>query len=104
MCLMDDAGFPRTRAKQLSRVRGFQTGDMVRAVVVKGTKAGTYVGRVAVRATGYFNVTTNTTTIQGIAARACRMLHHQDGYRYANGGATSSRSPEGEGSPSPTNI
>jgi 5-methylcytosine-specific restriction endonuclease McrA len=51
MCLMDDHGFPRTRAKQQSRVRGFRTGDMVRAVVPVGTKAGTLVGRVAVRST-----------------------------------------------------
>ena len=74
---------------------------MVRAVVGKGTKVGTYVGRVAVRATGYFNVTTKTSTIQGIPARACQVIHHQDGYSYAKGEATSSRSPEGEGSPSP---
>ena len=101
MCLMTEAGFPRTRAKQQSRVRGFRTGDMVRAVVVKGTKVGTYVGRIAVRATGYFNVTTKTSTLQGIPARACQVIHHQDGYSYAKGGATSSRSPAGEGSLSP---
>ncbi len=33
MCLVDEDGFPRTRAKTSSRVRGFQTGDMVRAIV-----------------------------------------------------------------------
>jgi 5-methylcytosine-specific restriction endonuclease McrA len=104
MCLMNESGFPRTRAKQQSRVRGFRTGDIVRAVVPAGTKAGTYVGRVAVRANGFFNVTTKTRTIQGIAARACRIIHHQDGFGYANGGATSSRSPEWEGSPSPGSL
>jgi 5-methylcytosine-specific restriction endonuclease McrA len=101
MCLMNNAGFPRTRAKQQSRVCGFRTGDIVRAVIPAGTKAGTYVGRVAVRATGYFNITTKTSTIQGIPARSCQVIHQQDGYSYANGGATSSRSPEGEGSASP---
>ena len=101
MCLMNGAGFPRTRAKQQSKVHGFRTGDMVRAVVPTGTKAGTYVGRVAVRATGYFNITTKASTIQGIPARTCQGIHHQDGYSYTNGGATSSRSPAGEGSPSP---
>ena len=92
MCRMDKHGFPRTRAKQQSRVRGFRTGDMVRAVVPKGTKAGTYVGRVAVRATGSFNVTTKAGTIQGIPAHACRAIHHQDGYTYTKGEATSSQS------------
>jgi hypothetical protein len=85
MCLMDKPGFPRTRAKQQSRVRGFRTGDMVRAVVPVGKKVGTYVGRVAVRTTGQFNVTTSTGTIQGIAARYCQTLQHRDGYRYAKG-------------------
>ncbi|MBA3532949.1 MAG: hypothetical protein H0T73_13580 [Ardenticatenales bacterium] len=36
MCLMDKYGFPRTRAKQAKRVQGFQTGDIVRAVVPTG--------------------------------------------------------------------
>jgi hypothetical protein len=85
ICLMDDRGFPRTRAKQQSRVQGFRTGDMVPAVVPTGTTAGTYVGRVAVRTTGQFNVTTSTGTIGGIAASSCRTLQHRDGYSYAKG-------------------
>jgi hypothetical protein len=101
MCLMDDHGFPRTRAKQQSRVRGFRTGDMVRAVVTAGTKVGTYVGRVAVRTTGWFNVTTSAGTIQGIAARYCQVLQQRDGYTYAKGADDFPRSPEGEGGPSP---
>lgn len=101
MCLMDEHGFPRTRPKQQSRVQGFRTGDMVRAVVTKGVKVGTSVGRVAVRTTGFFNVTTNNGTVQGIAARYCRMLHRQDGYTYTKGAAASSRSPQGKGCPSP---
>ncbi len=34
------------------QVQGFQTGDTVKAVVTVGKKIGTYVGRVAVRASG----------------------------------------------------
>jgi hypothetical protein len=49
MCRMDKYGFPRTGPKQHKRVQGFQTGDLVRAVVPEGRKAGTYVGKVAVR-------------------------------------------------------
>jgi hypothetical protein len=57
----------------------------VRAVVTEGTKVGTYVGRVAVRTTGSFNVTTSSKTVQGIAARYCQALHQRDGYSYAKG-------------------
>ncbi len=82
MCKMDKYGFPRTGPKQSACVKGFQTGDMVRAVVTSGGKAGTYVGKVAVRATGSFNLTKLERTVQGISSRFCRMLHHCDGYSY----------------------
>jgi hypothetical protein len=104
MCLMDKRSFPRTKERQRSRVRGFQTGDLVRAVVPTGIRVGTYVGRVAVRATGSFNVTVRTGTIQGISAKYCRTTHHQDSYSYTKGGAASSRSPEWDGSPSPVSL
>jgi len=87
MCLMNAAGFPRTRAKEQSRVKGFKTGDLVRAVVPTGKKAGVHVGRVAVRTSGSFNITTLRGTIQGINFRHCTILHHKDGYTYAKGGA-----------------
>src|SRR5215472_962377 len=44
MCLMSKHGFPRTGPKAAKYVKGFQTGDMVRAVVPSGTKSGTYAG------------------------------------------------------------
>ena len=85
MVLMDKRGFPRTRAKQRSCVQGFRTGDIVRARVPSGKKSGSYVGRVAVRASGSFNTSTKTATIQGVAARYCTPLHHADGYSYQKG-------------------
>lgn len=86
MCLMDKRGFPRTGPKQAKVVKGFQTGDMVKAVVTKGVNIGTYVGRVAVRATGSFNITTNQgKTVQGISHRSCATLHKGDGYSYRQG-------------------
>jgi len=85
MVLMDKRGFPRTRAKGRSCVQGFRTGDIVRAHVASGTKSGSYVGRVAVRASGSFNITTRTGTIQGVAARYCTALQHADGYSYQKG-------------------
>lgn len=83
MCLMDKYGFARTKPKQAKVVKGFQTGDMVKAIVTSGKKAGVYVGRVAVRATGSFNITTQTHgTIQGIGSQYCTAIHRTDGYSY----------------------
>ncbi|MEW5860157.1 MAG: hypothetical protein AB1861_22685, partial [Cyanobacteriota bacterium] len=63
-------------------VNGFQTGDIVKAVVTKGKKLGTYVGRVAVRSTGSFNISGKTGLIQGIGHQYCRIIYKKDGYNY----------------------
>jgi len=85
MVLMGKRGFPRTCAKGSSCVQGFRTGDIVRATVASGTKTGSYLGRVAVRASGFFNITTRMATIQGVAARYCTALQRADGYSYQQG-------------------
>jgi len=90
MCRVDKYGFPRTSPKQGRVHFGFQTGDMVKAVVTKGVKCGIYVGRVSVRASGYFNITTPTGTTQGINYRYCNPIHKSDGYFYEKGKALSS--------------
>lgn len=82
MCQMDKYGFPRTGPKQTRVVRGFRTGDLARAVVTSGKKAGTYVGRVAVRKTGSFDITTEKSIIQGLHYRFFRLIHRADGYSY----------------------
>src|SRR5260221_3239951 len=87
MCLVDERGFPRTRAKTTSRARGFQTGDMVRAILAKGQRVGTYFGGVAVRASGSFNIRTKVGTIEGIAAKYVTAIHRSDGYRYTQKGS-----------------
>ena len=78
MCRMDRFGFPRTKPKQFKRVRGFQTGDIVQAIVPQGKKAGVHIGRVAVRATASFRVG----TVDGINWKYCTILHRIDGYEY----------------------
>jgi hypothetical protein len=83
MCLMDKFGFPRTGPKEARQVKGFQTGDIVKAIVTSGKKIGTYVGRIAVRATGSFNITTAHGTVQGISYKYCRAIHRTDGYGYS---------------------
>ncbi len=82
MCRMDRFGFPRTRAKAVRTVHGFRTGDLVKAVVEQGKNIGTYQGRVAVRTTGSFNITTSHGTVQGISHRTCKLVQRNDGYRY----------------------
>jgi len=83
MCLMDKFGFPRTKAKSSKVVKGFQTGNIVKAVVTKGKKIGTYLGKVAVRVSGNFNITTTVGTIQGINHKYCKTIQKGDGYAYA---------------------
>jgi len=83
MCRMDRYGFPRTSAKKDKVVKGFQTGDIVKAVVTKGKKIGTYIGRVAVRASGSFNIKTAKETVQSISWKYCRLLQRMDGYCYS---------------------
>jgi len=79
MCRMDKYGFPRTRAKTQKRVRGVQTGDLVRAVVPHGKHQGTHTGRVAVRAGGSFRVG----TWDGISYQHCAIQQRADGYEYS---------------------
>ena len=62
---------------------GFATGDMVRATVPAGKKAGVHQGRVAVRATGSFNIQTNGVAVQGVAHRFCSLIQSADGYGYS---------------------
>jgi hypothetical protein len=80
---LDKFGFPRGYLTRQKRIHGFQTGDMVRAVLDKGVHVGTWVGRVAVRASGSFNIQTSAGVRQGIGWKVCRMLQRADGYGYS---------------------
>jgi 5-methylcytosine-specific restriction endonuclease McrA len=81
-------GFPDKAPKATSVGGGFRTGDIVRAVVpATSAKAGVYVGRIAIRATGSCNIKTATDTVQGIHYRYCQPLHRADGYAYMKGAA-----------------
>ncbi|GBU14990.1 hypothetical protein AwPolaro_03680 [Polaromonas sp.] len=80
---MTAQGFPRGYLMRQKQVHGFQTGDMVKAVVTKGKKVGTHCGRVAVRASGNFNIQTPQGAIQGVAHRWCKITQRNDGYGYS---------------------
>lgn len=79
---LDKYGFPRGYLLRQKAVHGFQTGDQVTACVTKGKKTGTYKGRVAVRASGFFNITTTTGVVQGISHQYCQLIARNDGYGY----------------------
>ena len=82
MCRSDQYGFPSRYVPRHKFVKGFQTGDIVKAIVTRGKKAGEYLGRVAVRSQGSFNITTNQGLIQGISHKYCKHIHKKDGYSY----------------------
>ena len=82
MCRMDSYGFPRTSAKSSKSVKGFQTGDIVKAIVPFGSKAGEYLGKVAVRSSGSFNIQTKAQVVQGIGYKYCHIVQRSDGYLY----------------------
>ena len=79
-------GFPRGYLLRSKRVHGFGTGDMVRADVPKGVKAGVHTGRVAIRATGSYNIQSHkdgvSSVVQGISHKHCRVVQRSDGYGY----------------------
>lgn len=81
-CGTNKYGFPIRHRSHHKRHYGFATGEIVRAVVPSGKKAGRYEGRVLVRASGSFDLQTRGGRVQGISYRYCRIIAHGDGYRY----------------------
>jgi len=88
---LDKFGFPRGYLMRKKSVHGFATGDLVNAMVKKGKKQGGYSGRVAIRATGRFNIQTTEGVIQGISHKHCKLLQRGDGYGYQQSRATQTR-------------
>jgi hypothetical protein len=87
-CRTNAFGVPDKAPKAPSVVVGFRTGDTVRAIVpATCVKAGVYVGRIAIRATGSCDIKTATDTVQGIHHRYCQPLQSGDGYAYRKGTA-----------------
>lgn len=83
MCRTDKYGFPSRYVPRDKFVKGFQTGDIVKAIVTSGKKVGRYLGRVAVRSTGSFNISVNSKIVQGISHKCCKIIHRKDGYGYS---------------------
>lgn len=79
---LDKFGFPRGYLTRSKSIKGFQTGDMVKAVVPTGKKMGAHTGRVAIRATGSFNIQSSDGLVQGVSHRHCKVVQRADGYGY----------------------
>ncbi|WP_411976777.1 RNA-guided endonuclease IscB [Streptomyces sp. ICN988] len=77
----DQYGFPRLRRSRTKQHFGFVTGDLVRATLTTGTWAGTWTGRVSVRARGQHSVTVPTGRIN-VSHKHLRLLQRGDGYQY----------------------
>jgi hypothetical protein len=83
MCGVDKHGFPYRHRQRKKVHSGYQTGDMIRAVVPAGLKTqGTHSGRVLARATGSFDIQTAHGRVAGVGYRYCRPIHRNDGYAY----------------------
>ncbi len=87
MCNTNELGLPVSSRQRHKRYFGFQTGDLVRAVVPEELASrGTHVGRVAVRARGTFNLTTKHGKITDVPHRFCQLIGRTNGYSYQTGG------------------
>ena len=81
----DKYGFPKGLPKQGKVFYGFQTGDIVKAIVPHGKYAGTYVGRIAARMAGNFKFSRKNGTRFDVSYKYCKAVHQMDGYSYQRG-------------------
>ncbi|MBW4445483.1 MAG: HNH endonuclease [Spirirestis rafaelensis WJT71-NPBG6] len=84
MCGTNKFGLPIRHRERKKFHFAFKTGDIVKAVVLCGKKIGVYVGRIATRSTGSFNISTNNGLVQGISYKYCKIIHRNDGYGYSS--------------------
>jgi 5-methylcytosine-specific restriction endonuclease McrA len=81
-CRTAKFGFPSRHVPREKIHFNFQTGDIVKAAVTTGKKVGDYVGKVAIRSSGSFNISTKNGLVQGISHKFCKRIHAHDGYSY----------------------
>jgi 5-methylcytosine-specific restriction endonuclease McrA len=80
MCQTDKYGFPKSHRTGIKKHFGFETGDIVRAIVPTGKNKGMHIGRVVVRAKPSFKIGKT----DGISAKYVQMVQRRDGYVYGN--------------------
>ena len=81
---LDKDGFPRGYLARQKSFFGFQTGDIVKAIIPKGKYKGTWIGAVACRKSGYFDIKNKkgVRIAQGVSYKNCKVLSRVDGYEY----------------------
>ncbi len=82
MCTTNKQGFPKSHRTRCKTFFGFQTGDMVRAVLKAGKFTGVHVGRLTVRASGVFELITPNGKVSPVRHKYCKAIHRNDGYSY----------------------
>lgn len=83
MCIPNKYGFPTRHRTRCKTFFGFQTGDMVRAILPSGKFAGIHVGRLTVRESGVFEMRTPLGKVSPVRHKYCQPIHRNDGYMYA---------------------
>jgi len=83
MCGTDKYGFPIRHRSRQKKHFGFETGDVVRAIIPSGKKTGRYQGRVLCRAKGSFDIQTGSGRVAGISHKYLKHIQRKDGYAYA---------------------
>lgn len=91
--VVNDSGLVGSHKTRVKVHFGFQTGDMVKAIIPpfneknKALKTvGTYVGRIAVRATPSVKITGKHGKIDGINPKYIRLIQRADGFEYKQTG------------------
>ena len=87
MCVTDKYGFPKQHKARQKSFLGFQTGDIVKAIVPRGKYQGMYEGRIAIRFRSSFRLNGFD-----VAPKYLRTVHKNDGYSYEKGVSHSSPS------------
>jgi len=80
--LLDKYGFPKAYLPRQKYFFGFQSGDMIKAIVPKGKHKGVWHGSVSCRSTGSFNINRLKSRIQGINHKYCQLIQKSDGFKY----------------------
>ncbi|QST02236.1 HNH endonuclease (plasmid) [Pontibacillus sp. ALD_SL1] len=77
-------GFPIRYMPKTKYICGFQSGDMVKALVPKGKYKGAHYGMIAMRSTGRCDIKDlkGTRIAQGIDSKFAKILQRFDGYSY----------------------
>jgi len=80
MCGTDKYGFPRQHRTGNKKFFGFQTGDIVKAIVPQGKYIGIHSGRIIVRSRPSFRLNKFD-----VHPKYLQLLHKADGYTYSKG-------------------